>query len=98
MRQGLYRRLQRLEETPGFRYSAEQPRERFRIVVTGIGWTEGRNESWSIGPLNLEQSTCRREFKADGTLWEIVQIHGNWNQISDEQLEQWIAGCPVERV
>jgi hypothetical protein len=28
---------------------------------------------------------------------ELVQVHGNWLQLKDQELEQWIAKHPVER-
>ena len=94
MRQGLHRRLRNLEECSGILYSAEHSRDHFRIVVTGVGWTENENQSWYIGPLDLQRSTCSRELTANGTLCELVQIHGNWNQLSNEELDQWIATHP----
>jgi hypothetical protein len=100
MRQGLQRRLQRLEAASGAGYSAEHPRKHVRFVVTGTSWTPipGKHEAWSIGTLDLAKSTCKRTLGSDGILWEWVKIHGDSTELSDEELERWIATHPVERV
>jgi len=96
---GLKRRLQQLEEISGVRYSAENPRKRIRTVTSGYGWTPipGRPDSWSMPPLDLEKSTCRRTLCEDGTLMEWVAIYGDHEELSDEEKERWIATQPVER-
>ena len=99
MRRGLQRRLQNLEEISGFRYTAENPRVRRRIVVDGLAWTPipGRPGSWSMPPPDLEKSICSRTLYADGTLEEWVEIYGSREELSTEEMEQWIARQPVER-
>src|SRR4051812_1915890 len=99
MRQGVQRRVEHLEETTGARYTAENPRERFRIVKSG-SWTPvpGAPGQWSLGDLDLSKSICRRTLHADGFLWEWVEICGNWEKLSAEDLERWIAAQPVKRV
>jgi hypothetical protein len=95
MRQGIFRRLGHLE---ALQHAAEKPIKSLRIVVTGT-WEEvpGTDDRWYLGPLDLEKSKCTRTLCGDGTLMEIVTIHGKWYQLSDDDMERWIATHPVER-
>jgi hypothetical protein len=51
-------------------------------------------ESYDV--LDLDKSTCRRTLSKDGTITEIVCLHGNANDLSDEQLKAFIAKHPLE--
>ena len=59
--------------------------QRFRIVAS----TSGR-------PLNLASSTCKRTLGTNGLLTEIVDLDGSDQGVTDEDLEEFIAGFPVE--
>ncbi len=63
----------------------EAPHETLRIVV-------GRT-----GPRSLENCDCIRTLCQDGTLLEVVGLHGgNLGGLSDEELDEWVARFPVE--
>ncbi len=47
---------------------------------------------------NLANSTCRRTLSADGQLTEIVHIEGGVDDFTNEDLERFIAGFPIERL
>jgi hypothetical protein len=57
----------------------------FRIVVTFAG----------RGPLDLTKSRCRRTL-GDGGVFEMVYLEGPREQISDQDLEKFIATFPIE--
>ena len=59
--------------------------KRFRIVASTSGV-----------PLNLANSTCKRTLEANGLLTEIVDLDGSDQGLTDENLERFIAGHPVE--
>jgi hypothetical protein len=64
----------------------EAPHETLRMVVIRAG-----------EPPNLENCDCSRALCPDGTLLEIVGLHGgNLNGLSDEELDLWVARFPVE--
>ena len=100
MREGLQRRLQNLEEVSGLRYTAERPRSRRQIVVmkAGCGLVPDHSESWPISSFDREKSTCRRMFCTDGTLLESVFLHSESEELREDELQQWIAIHPVERL
>ena len=50
------------------------------------------------GEPNLANSTCRRTLSADGQLTEIVQMEGAVDDLTNEDLERFIAGFPIERL
>lgn len=76
----------------------EQPREKLRLVVSGLSWRPipGKVEAWELGPLDLGKSTCRRSISQDGTLWEVVRLHGSTAGLTDEELDKWIAAFPID--
>jgi hypothetical protein len=80
------RRIRRLEGQ--FVPADRKPRQTLRIVVR----TRDRTTS-------LENATCTRTLWPDGTLLEMVRldesIEGH-DELTPEQLEEWIAGFPVE--
>jgi hypothetical protein len=78
------RRLRRLENQVGL---SEKPRERFVVVVSALA-----------RPLNLAGSICRRMLCANGSITELVHLDGTRNGLSDEELEQFIEGFPIEPV
>jgi hypothetical protein len=47
-------------------------------------------------PLNLANSTCRRTLAPNGLLTEIVMLDGSDRCLTNEDLERFIAGFPVE--
>jgi len=70
----------------------EQPREKLRLVVSGLSWKPipGKVGAWELGPLDLEKSTCSRTLSQDGTLWEVVWLYGSTAGLTDEELDKWI--------
>jgi hypothetical protein len=46
-------------------------------------------------PLNLQISTCERMLWPDGYLCEMVTLHGRASDLTDEQLEEFIARFPI---
>ena len=60
--------------------------ETFRLVVRPVVW-----------PTDLAKSTCKRTLCADGSLWEIVHLNGSSSDLSDGELERFIATFPIER-
>ena len=73
-------RLRRLEQL-----HSEPGREPMRVVISGVGI-----------PLNLEKSTCTRTLAANGLLTEIVQLDGRREDLTDEELENFVAEFPIE--
>jgi hypothetical protein len=64
--------------------ASRKPTTSMRMVVTSAGG----------GPANLAKSTCLRYIRND-CLTEVVELHGDDSGISDEQLEEFIAGFPI---
>jgi hypothetical protein len=52
--------------------------------------------STSGRPLNLANSTCKRTLGADGLLTEIVDLDGSDTDLTDEDLEEFVASFQVE--
>jgi hypothetical protein len=48
--------------------------------------------------LNLETSTCWRTLTANGALTEVVRLDGMHGDLTDEELDNFVEGFPVERV
>jgi hypothetical protein len=64
--------------------ASRAPKTSMRMVVTSAGG----------GPANLAKSTCLRYIRND-CLTEVVELHGDDSGISDQQLEEFIAGFPI---
>jgi len=79
------RRLRRLEDQLGG--ANGKPRKIWRMMPCPLG-----------RKAELGKSTCRRFLCADGTVSEtIVLAPGeNGHKITDAELEEWIAGFPIE--
>jgi hypothetical protein len=77
------RRLRHLED----RIASGEPRQRWRIVTSGV-----------VGPLNLANSTCRRTLCRNGVLIESVTLDGSRNELSAEELKEFIEGFPIEDI
>ena len=60
-------------------------REPFRVVVSHAG-----------KPFDLATATCTRTLMQDGGLLEIVNVNGSGNDLSDEELEEFIQSHPIE--
>ena len=48
---------------------------------------------------SFDEATCTRSLCPDGTLWEVVRldkIGEGGEQPTDEELNTWIAGFPIE--
>jgi hypothetical protein len=58
--------------------------EPFRIIVTGVG-------------LNLAECRCTRTLNENGAVTEMVWLNGSSNDMSEEELEKFIASFPVQR-
>jgi hypothetical protein len=80
----ILKRVIRLEDRYETQLSGRCP-VGLRFVVTFAG----------KGPLNLAKSRCRRTL-CDGALSEMVYLEGPREEISDENLEKFIATFPIE--
>ena len=74
-------RLNKLEQVL---VPAKVPQKRIRVLVDDMG-----------GPVDLTASTCTRTLRR-GTLLEIVELRGNGNGLSDEELESFIESFPIQ--
>ena len=63
------------------------PQDRLRLVVSAMDHA-----------LNLQTSTCRRTLTASGLLAEVVRLDGMHSDLTDEELDDFVEGFPVERV
>ena len=72
-------RLKRLEQRR--EAATKQP---FRLIIRPV-----------FGPTNLENSTCKRTLAPDGSLMEIVRLDGDGADLSDDELERFIASAPI---
>jgi hypothetical protein len=59
--------------------------DRIRVVISVID-----------RPANLANSKCRRTLAPNGLLTEVVELDGSSADLTDEDLERFIAGFPVE--
>jgi len=82
----LDRRLARLEDRLTLDF-ARDPRQRLRVVVCNLGRT-----------LSLETSTCRRMLNADGFLTEVVRLDGARGGLTDQEMEKFVEGFPIETI
>ena len=80
----ILRRVGRLEDQFETRLS-DKAKSSVRIIVTLAG----------SEPASLATSTCTRHVRA-GILTEVVQLDGARGSISDEELERFVTGFPVE--
>ena len=80
------RRLRRLEDQ--FAPADGKPRDRFRLVLRSAGL---------LNP-SLENATCRRTLCPNGTVLESVEFttSSNGRELTQEELDQWVASFPVE--
>ena len=60
-------------------------RQRFRVVVCAIGRS-----------LNLANSTCKRTLAEDGLLTEVVRLDGSRDDLTDEELDRFVASFPLQ--
>jgi hypothetical protein len=74
------RRLEKLEA----RLTPPDPKQGLRVIFSAIA-----------KPLSLATSQCRRWLCSDGTLTEFVRFDGNCKDMSDAELERFIASFPV---
>jgi len=78
----LERRLERLEKLT----HAAESTPGMRVVISACG-----------KPLNLAGSTCERRLGPDGAITEIVRLDGSRDHITNEELDRFVAGFPVQR-
>ena len=78
-----------LESRAAARALLLQNRNHFRTIFTC-------NDP-NLTPLNLEKSTCDRQIWPDGTLSEIISLHGRVEDLSEEQLQAFIDRHPIKR-
>ena len=72
--------------------------DRFAINSSGKPQVTVRaifHSSWR-GPVNLATSTCRRTLNPGGGIFEIVELDGDDDGLSEEELEKFIASFPIE--
>ena len=62
-------------------------KEPIRVIIRSV-----------CGEPNRANSTCRRTLSADGQPTEIVHIEGGVDDFTNEDLERFIAGFPIERL
>ena len=60
--------------------------KRFRLVVSYAG-----------EPLDMTKATCTRTIWPNGQLFELVNLHGTDEGLSNEDLENFIQSFPLER-
>jgi hypothetical protein len=82
----LARRVQRLQRqfppAPDYRLN---PRERLRVIVAAMDHD-----------LSLTTSTCSRTLCGDGTLLEVVDLDGTRADLSEEELDRFVATFPIQ--
>ena len=80
------KRLRRLEDE--FAPEDGKPRNYSRLVLQPAG----------LRTPDLEHSTCRRTQWPNGTVSETVEFGtgSNGREVTDDELDKWIAGFPVE--
>jgi hypothetical protein len=66
---------------------AVNPTDRLRLVVSSMDHI-----------LNLGASTCRRILTVSGCLTEVVRLDGIRGSLTDEELDRFVEGFPVERI
>ena len=59
-------------------------REPIRVVISSVG-----------SLLNLEESTCTGTLTDNGLLTEFVHLDGRRGDLTDEELDRWIASFPT---
>ena len=47
------------------------------------------------GPANLANSKCSRT-RSQGRLWEVVQLDGHRDELSDEQIQRFVEKFPIQ--
>jgi len=47
------------------------------------------------GPANLANSKCSRT-RSQGRLWEVVQLDGHRDELSDEQIQRFVETFPIQ--
>lgn len=88
------RRLNRIEN----RFSPPKPRTRFRVVIRREDVDAPLVRNRDREP-SSENATCTRSLCSDGTLGEVVRLDNmgeGSERPSDEELNTWIAGFPIE--
>ena len=81
------RRLRRLEDQIGPAAQPDvlrHPRQHIRVVVGALGRA-----------LNLAESTCSRTLDASGLLTEMVELNGDGQGLSREEIDRFVARYPV---
>jgi hypothetical protein len=79
----LARRLQKLESVLG---RPDEPQRGQRLVALAMGRR-----------LNLEKCTCTRTLSSDGFLAEVVYLNGDSPELSQEELDRFVARFPIVR-
>jgi hypothetical protein len=74
----------RLEKLEKALVPSQGPRQLMRVVISGM-----------CAPANLGTSRCKRTLR-NGTLTEIVELDGSCDDLSDEQLENFIESFPIQ--
>jgi hypothetical protein len=76
-------RLQKLESVLG---RPDEPQRGQRLVSIAMGRT-----------LKLEKCTCTRTLSSDGFLAEVVDLNGDSPELSQEELDRFVARFPIVR-
>jgi len=63
----------------------KEPRSVIRVILSAIA-----------PRLNLQTSTCTRRLSSNGDLTELVQLDGSRDELSNEELNEFIERFPIE--
>ncbi|MGA2186807.1 MAG: hypothetical protein ABSH47_27680 [Bryobacteraceae bacterium] len=80
------KRLARLEDQ--FVPPDQKARKCFRLIVCRYG-----------AKTSLKDAKCKRTLGPDGTVMELVELYGSNDgpeSVTAEELDQWVAGFPIE--
>ena len=82
MKRHLDARLGKLEEV----LRVAGPTDRWRVIIRR-----------TCGPSNLRNSRCTRTLLPNGLLLDVVHLDGGRDGLSNDDLERFIAGFPINR-
>ena len=73
----------RLHKLENILIPVQGPSKRWVVVIVGAG------------PANLANSKCTRR-RSQGRLWEVVQLDGHGNDLSDDQIQRFVEKFPIQ--
>jgi len=95
-RSAIVKRLDRLDVELLPEKLAVRPKHKLGFVISKR-WRPrpDGNGRYELVPLDLERSKCTRTLYGD-TLIEMAEIYGNADELTDEQMRQWIESFPIK--